>query len=124
MPLLSLVTIISTAINDGIVLIIVLQSTNVNSTIYEKKRTEGQAAEGDCEHPVARVNKKSEWSCALCQVSTTSEQSLNDHPQGKKHKSKASKLKAKKTSIGSSVSKSGTGKKEKAAKQGKLLLLQ
>ncbi|KAL6334663.1 hypothetical protein AAG906_019527 [Vitis piasezkii] len=100
------------------------ESTNVNSTIYEKKRTEGQAAEGDCEHPVAIVNKKSEWSCALCQVSTTSEQSLNDHLQGKKHKSKASKLKAKKTSIGSSVSKSGKGKKEKAAKQGKLLLLQ
>ncbi|RVX13457.1 hypothetical protein CK203_021027 [Vitis vinifera] len=78
------------------------ESTNVNSTIYEKKRTEGQAAEGD--------------------FSTTSEQSLNDHLQGKKHKSKASKLKAKKTSIGSSVSKSGKGKK--AAKQGKLLLLQ
>ena len=56
MPLLSLVTSISTAINDGIVLIIVLQSTNVNSSIYEKKRTEGQAAEGDCEHPVAIVN--------------------------------------------------------------------
>ncbi|WJZ95452.1 hypothetical protein VitviT2T_014222 [Vitis vinifera] len=100
------------------------ESTNVNSTIYEKKRTEGQAAEGDCEHPVARVLKKSEGSCALCQVSTTSEQSLNDHLQGKKHKSKASKLKAKKTSIGSSVSNSGKGKKEKAAKQGKLLLLQ
>ena len=105
-------------------MIIVLQSTNVNSSIYEKKRTEGQAAEGDCEHPVAIVNKKSEWSCALCQVSTTSEQSLNDHLQVKKHKSKASKLKAKKTSIGSSVSKSGKGKKEKTAKQGKLLLLQ
>ncbi|RVW60200.1 hypothetical protein CK203_088202 [Vitis vinifera] len=72
------------------------ESTNVNSSIYEKKRTEGQAAEGDCEHPVAIVNKKSEWSCALCQVSTTSEQSLNDHLQVKKHKSKASKLKAKK----------------------------
>ncbi|KAJ9693401.1 hypothetical protein PVL29_012253 [Vitis rotundifolia] len=87
------------------------ESTNVNSSIYEKKWTEGQAAEGDCEHPVARVNTKSEWSCALCQVSTTSEQSLNDHLQGKKHKSKASKLKAKKTSIGSSVSKSGKGRR-------------
>ncbi|XP_034695428.1 uncharacterized protein LOC117921600 isoform X4 [Vitis riparia] len=97
------------------------ESTNVHSSIYEKKRTEGQAAEGDCEHPVASVNKNPEWSCALCQVSTTSEQSLNDHLQGKKHKSKASKLEAKKTSIGSSVSKSGKGKK-KAAKLGLLLL--
>eukprot|EP00262_Sarcandra_glabra_P013399 TRINITY_DN370_c0_g3_i1.p1 TRINITY_DN370_c0_g3~~TRINITY_DN370_c0_g3_i1.p1 ORF type:complete len:424 (+),score=63.07 TRINITY_DN370_c0_g3_i1:111-1274(+) len=37
-----------------------------------------------------------EWNCALCQVSTTSEEGLNDHLQGKKHKSKE-QLRANKT---------------------------
>ncbi|KAL6558153.1 hypothetical protein OROMI_018503 [Orobanche minor] len=32
---------------------------------------------------------KEEWCCAICQVSTTSEQALKDHLKGKKHKSKA-----------------------------------
>ncbi|KAH1117261.1 hypothetical protein GLYMA_17G072900v4 [Glycine max] len=29
---------------------------------------------------------KKEWTCELCQISTTSEKGLNDHIQGKKHK--------------------------------------
>ncbi|XXG58638.1 hypothetical protein AAC387_Pa04g0902 [Persea americana] len=37
-------------------------------------------------------NVKKEWSCALCQVSTTSEQHLNKHLQGKKHKAKEGAL--------------------------------
>ncbi|KAI7979626.1 hypothetical protein LOK49_Contig290G00002 [Camellia lanceoleosa] len=48
------------------------------------------------ERPPTSVKSKSEnFSCALCQVCATSEQSLNDHIRGKKHKAKASKLKAK-----------------------------
>ena len=35
---------------------------------------------------------KEEWSCALCQVSATSERGLNEHLQGKKHKAKEAGL--------------------------------
>lgn len=35
---------------------------------------------------------KKEWSCALCQVSTTSEHGLNEHLQGRKHKAKEEEL--------------------------------
>lgn len=38
-----------------------------------------------------------DWSCALCQVSATSEERLNDHLQGKKHKANLLKLDASKT---------------------------
>ena len=33
-----------------------------------------------------------DWSCALCQVSTTSEAGLNQHLKGKKHKAKQESL--------------------------------
>lgn len=35
---------------------------------------------------------KEEWSCALCQVTATSERGLNEHLQGKKHKAKEAGL--------------------------------
>lgn len=35
---------------------------------------------------------KEEWSCALCQVSATSERGFNEHLQGKKHKAKEARL--------------------------------
>nr|XP_016433334.1 PREDICTED: uncharacterized protein LOC107759834 isoform X2 [Nicotiana tabacum] len=41
---------------------------------------------------VPKKNGKEDWSCALCQVSATSERGLNDHLQGKKHKSKEAAL--------------------------------
>ncbi|KDP38694.1 hypothetical protein JCGZ_04047 [Jatropha curcas] len=37
---------------------------------------------------------KEEWSCALCQVSATSENGLNEHLRGKKHKAKEARLRA------------------------------
>ncbi|KAB1211965.1 hypothetical protein CJ030_MR5G023727 [Morella rubra] len=37
---------------------------------------------------------KEEWSCALCQVSATSEKLLNEHLRGKKHKAKERGLRA------------------------------
>ncbi|XP_059286088.1 uncharacterized protein LOC132039606 isoform X2 [Lycium ferocissimum] len=43
---------------------------------------------------VLKKNGKEDWSCALCQVSATSERGLNDHLQGKKHKSKEAGLRA------------------------------
>ncbi|XP_077221867.1 uncharacterized protein LOC143855684 [Tasmannia lanceolata] len=41
--------------------------------------------------PSSKKTQK-EWSCALCQVSTTSKEGLNDHLQGKKHKAKEAEL--------------------------------
>ncbi|XP_055822925.1 uncharacterized protein LOC129891552 isoform X2 [Solanum dulcamara] len=41
---------------------------------------------------VPKKNGKEDWSCALCQVSATCERGLNDHLQGKKHKSKEAAL--------------------------------
>ncbi|KAL6545835.1 hypothetical protein OROGR_009709 [Orobanche gracilis] len=51
-----------------------------------------------------------EWTCSLCQVTTTCERNLSDHLQGKKHKSmceslKTSKLNAQDTRPSSSTSK-------------------
>ena len=44
-------------------------------------------------HPFGLKKKpKEEWSCALCQVSATSEKALNDHLRGKKHIAKEAKL--------------------------------
>ncbi|GLT43683.1 hypothetical protein SLA2020_176170 [Shorea laevis] len=45
--------------------------------------------------PLASSKKpKEEWSCALCQVSATSEKGLNEHLQGRKHKAKEEELRA------------------------------
>ncbi|KAL0286168.1 UNVERIFIED_CONTAM: hypothetical protein Scaly_2797900 [Sesamum calycinum] len=43
---------------------------------------------------ISKKKAKEEWSCALCQVSATSERVLNEHLQGKKHKLKEAALKA------------------------------
>ncbi|XP_019170819.1 PREDICTED: uncharacterized protein LOC109166316 isoform X2 [Ipomoea nil] len=43
---------------------------------------------------VPKKKAKEEWSCALCQVSATSKEGLNEHLRGKKHKSKEAGLKA------------------------------
>ncbi|XP_075491147.1 uncharacterized protein LOC142529486 [Primulina tabacum] len=41
---------------------------------------------------IANKKAKEEWSCALCQVSATSENALKEHVLGKKHKSKEAAL--------------------------------
>ncbi|KAL2481121.1 Uncharacterized protein Adt_34087 [Abeliophyllum distichum] len=63
----------------------------------EKRKAATSPVVDDGELPsaaVLRKKAKEEWSCALCQVSTTSEQALKDHVQGKKHKSKEAALRA------------------------------
>lgn len=45
---------------------------------------------------ILKKKAKEEWSCALCQVSATSERALNEHLQGKKHMSKEAALRAEK----------------------------
>ncbi|XP_057514490.1 uncharacterized protein LOC130796196 [Actinidia eriantha] len=54
---------------------------------------------GASELPSVGSKKKSkdEWSCAICQVSATSVHGLNEHLQGKKHKSRESGLRAQRT---------------------------
>uniref|UniRef100_A0A5B7CBP8 C2H2-type domain-containing protein n=1 Tax=Davidia involucrata TaxID=16924 RepID=A0A5B7CBP8_DAVIN len=56
-------------------------------------------AVGASELPLVVLKKKpkEEWSCALCQVSATSEQGLNEHLQGKKHKAREAGLRAQRT---------------------------
>ncbi|KAJ6698649.1 hypothetical protein OIU79_012029 [Salix purpurea] len=50
------------------------------------------------ELPFAGIKKKpkEEWSCALCQVSATSERGLSEHLQGRRHKAKEAELRAQK----------------------------
>ncbi|XP_057508484.1 uncharacterized protein LOC130791363 [Actinidia eriantha] len=45
----------------------------------------------------SKKKSKEEWSCAICQVSATSEHGLNEHLQGKKHKSREAGLRAQRT---------------------------
>lgn len=61
-----------------------------------KRKAETLLAVGADDLPllVPKKNPKKEWSCALCQVSVTSEQTLNEHLRGKKHKAKEAGLRA------------------------------
>lgn len=63
-----------------------------------KRKAVTPAAEGVGELPFAGIKKKpkEEWSCALCQVSATSERGLNEHLQGRRHKAKEAGLRAQK----------------------------
>ncbi|CAA2968124.1 Deoxyribodipyrimidine photo-lyase [Olea europaea subsp. europaea] len=63
----------------------------------EKRKAATSSVVDDDELPSAAISRKKakeEWSCALCQVSATSERALKDHVQGKKHKSKEAALRA------------------------------
>ncbi|BAT81689.1 hypothetical protein LR48_Vigan07g122200 [Vigna angularis] len=69
------------------------------SQIQEKKLEACQDDSAGCdrtESSYARITRKKlvqkEWSCALCQISTTSENCLRAHLKGKKHKDKETEL--------------------------------
>ncbi|XP_021750021.1 zinc finger protein 407-like [Chenopodium quinoa] len=49
-----------------------------------------------------KPKSKDEWSCALCRVTATSKRALDDHLQGKKHKSRESGLCSQRTGFGTS----------------------
>ncbi|XP_058067691.1 uncharacterized protein LOC131217027 [Magnolia sinica] len=75
--------------------IVFLGKSTMNPNVAGRKRKAEEAAVA--ETPSPSLNQKEtqkEWSCALCQVSTTSLQGLNDHLCGKKHKSKEAQLAA------------------------------
>ncbi|KAH9654361.1 c2h2-type domain-containing protein [Citrus sinensis] len=75
------------------------------------KRKASTPPAASVELPLMSSKKTKEWSCALCQVSATSERGLDEHLQGKKHKAKeAGLLRAQKmcnNSISSMSKKSG-----------------
>uniref|UniRef100_A0A7N2QYN0 Uncharacterized protein n=1 Tax=Quercus lobata TaxID=97700 RepID=A0A7N2QYN0_QUELO len=77
----------------------VMQTKNVNFVEKRKAETPVVADGNDSnEAPSHSAVKKSriEWSCDLCQVITTSQQTLEDHLKGKKHKNKVASLNANK----------------------------
>ncbi|XP_024968372.1 uncharacterized protein LOC112507868 isoform X2 [Cynara cardunculus var. scolymus] len=64
------------------------------------KRKSAPSVAGDSSKPHSDGSKKKvkeEWSCAICQVSATSERALTEHLQGKKHQSKEAALIAQKS---------------------------
>lgn len=71
-----------------------LQAKPEGSTSGTKRKAASPPTVGAAEPPSVGSKKKckEEWSCAICQVSATSEQGLNEHLQGKKHKSKEAGL--------------------------------
>lgn len=77
--------------------VIVLKKPDPNLCGAKRKAVK-PAAEGVGELPFAGIKKKpkEEWSCALCQVSATSERGLNEHLQGRRHKAKEAGLRAQK----------------------------
>lgn len=65
-----------------------------------KRKATPTVSEGSSETRGDGSKKKQvtvEWSCAVCQVSATSERGLNEHVEGKKHKVKEAALIASKT---------------------------
>ncbi|XAR51135.1 hypothetical protein NMG60_11005682 [Bertholletia excelsa] len=69
---------------------------NISGT---KRKAVTPLAVGSSKHPSVGVKKKAkeEWSCALCQVSATSERGLNEHLQGRKHKAREAALRVMRT---------------------------
>ncbi|KAF8393014.1 hypothetical protein HHK36_021255 [Tetracentron sinense] len=61
-----------------------------------KRKAVTPAAAGANEIPVGSSKKEpqKEWSCALCRVSSTTEEGLNEHLEGKKHQAKEAELRA------------------------------
>ncbi|GER39524.1 zinc finger protein [Striga asiatica] len=62
----------------------IVLSAKPNETVHGSKRKAVIPPAGD----VSKKKAKEEWSCSLCHVSATSEQGLNMHLTGKKHKSR------------------------------------
>ncbi|CAA0814703.1 Unknown protein [Striga hermonthica] len=62
----------------------IVLSVKPNETLHGSKRKAVIPLAGD----VSKKRAKEEWSCSLCQVSTTCQQALNEHLTGKKHKSR------------------------------------
>ncbi|KAK7368860.1 hypothetical protein VNO80_10892 [Phaseolus coccineus] len=73
-----------------------VQSQNASPTLLETKGVM-MKDKADGEPPQIFIHKEvqKEWTCALCQVTTTSEKTLNEHLKGSKHRAKENDMKAK-----------------------------
>ncbi|KAI3811332.1 hypothetical protein L1987_21053 [Smallanthus sonchifolius] len=79
--------------------VIVLGKPNDETVSGTKRKLAPPVSEGSSQRGSYRLKKKvrEEWSCAICQVSTTSERGLAEHLKGKKHRAKEVALVAQKT---------------------------
>ncbi|KAM7252610.1 hypothetical protein ACFE04_000338 [Oxalis oulophora] len=81
-------------VNDKKDKLIILPRPILDEAAGSKRKAETPPALDD-DKPILPENKKrayQAWSCAVCQVSATSESTFNEHLQGKKHKSKQATL--------------------------------
>ncbi|XP_004290400.1 PREDICTED: uncharacterized protein LOC101305618 [Fragaria vesca subsp. vesca] len=62
------------------------------------------------EHPQSPKQVQKEWTCALCQVTTTCETNLNSHLQGRKHKASYDALKARNQAFVPTIAPASTAK--------------
>ncbi|XWS26237.1 hypothetical protein CRYUN_Cryun26dG0014300 [Craigia yunnanensis] len=76
--------------------LIIMAKPNPNYVVGAKRKTPPPAGAGELPLPLISLKRKpnEEWSCAICQVSVTSEKGLTEHIQGRKHKVNEARLKA------------------------------
>lgn len=75
--------------------LIVLGKPNGGTLTGAKRKPTQPATTGESSESYSETSKKKikeEWSCAICQVTATSERGLNEHLQGKKHQLKEAAL--------------------------------
>ncbi|XP_052295362.1 uncharacterized protein LOC102631492 isoform X2 [Citrus sinensis] len=72
---------------------------------------------GSGELPLTSSRKPMDWSCALCQVSTTRMRELYEHLQGKKHKAKEEELLGDQKMCSNSTSKNSTESRDSAGQE-------
>lgn len=82
----------------------VAEKRKAETLLVEKKRkaeisvvADGINVSNEAPSDISGKKRRMEWSCNLCQVKTTSQQGLEDHLNGKKHKAKAALSNARKT---------------------------
>ncbi|KAJ0091704.1 hypothetical protein Patl1_14572 [Pistacia atlantica] len=76
--------------------LIILAKPKPNLCGAKRKAATPPSGAGELPITSLKKNKIEEWSCALCQVSATSERGLNEHLRGKKHKAKEKALRTQK----------------------------
>ncbi|GAY34899.1 hypothetical protein CUMW_286030, partial [Citrus unshiu] len=77
-----------------------------DTSVCGSKQKAATPPAGSGELPSTSSSKPKEWSCALCQVTATTERGLDVHLQGKKHKAKEKLLRDLKMCINSTSKKS------------------
>ncbi|KAG6384283.1 hypothetical protein SASPL_155913 [Salvia splendens] len=80
---------------------IILEAKPVENITGAKRANPGSGTSAQSDGNLKKQKRvKEEWSCTLCQVTATSEHTLNEHLKGKRHQSKVAALKANKSMIG------------------------